>query len=114
MQRVREYVGQGDRPADTTVFLVDRLWPRGIAKAELRATWARDVAPSTELRRWFGHDPGRWHEFAQRYRAELAGNPAVQPLLDAARSGPVLLLFDARDTERNQAVVLAGWLRENA
>jgi uncharacterized protein YeaO (DUF488 family) len=97
-----------------TVFLVDRIWPRGIRKTELRLDgWPREVAPSTELRQWFGHRPERFAEFAARYREELNGHPdALRPLLDAARAGPVTLLYAAKDTEHNQAVVLRDYLRE--
>lgn len=93
-------------------FLVDRMWPRGVTKETLRlAAWLREVAPSTELRRWFGHEPERWQEFQQRYRAELDANPqAWQPIVDAAERGPVTLLFGARDREHNQAVVLRDYL----
>lgn len=95
-------------------FLVDRMWPRGVTKDTLRLeAWLRDVAPSTALRRWFGHDPERWEEFQQRYHAELDANPqAWQPLVDAAKRGPVTLLFGARDREHNQAVVLREYLLE--
>jgi uncharacterized protein YeaO (DUF488 family) len=112
IQRVREYVATGGGQA-AAVFLVDRVWPRGIAKADLQAdAWVKDVAPSTELRKWFGHDPDRWGEFRRRYLAELKDNrDAAEPLIEAASKGPVLLLFDAKDTEHNQAVVLAEWLR---
>lgn len=93
-------------------FLVDRMWPRGVSKASLNIeAWLRDVAPSAELRRWFGHDPARWEEFQARYRAELDANPAAwQPLLEAAERGPITLLFGARDREHNQAVVLQAYL----
>jgi len=99
-------------PAGRTRFLVDRMWPRGVGKASLGIeAWLRDVAPSTELRRWFGHDPARWEAFQARYRAELDANPASwQPLLEAAERGPVTLLFGARDREHNQAVVLQAYL----
>ena len=112
IQRVREYVANGSGQA-AAVFLVDRVWPRGIAKADLQAdAWVKDVAPSTELRKWFGHDPDRWGEFRRRYLAELKDNrDAATPLIEAAAQGTVLLLFDAKDTEHNQAVVLAEWLR---
>ena len=112
IQRVREYVANGPGQA-APVFLVDRVWPRGIAKADLQAdAWVKDVAPSTELRKWFGHDPDRWGEFRRRYLAELKDNrDAAKPLVEAASEGTVLLLFDAKDTEHNQAVVLAEWLR---
>ncbi|HJW83386.1 MAG TPA: DUF488 domain-containing protein [Anaerolineae bacterium] len=93
-------------------FLVERLWPRGIRKDALQLDgWLKDVAPSDELRRWFGHDPDRWVEFQRRYRKELDARPdACRPLLDAARRGSVTLLYSARDTERNNAVVLQRYL----
>jgi uncharacterized protein YeaO (DUF488 family) len=93
-------------------FLVDRLWPRGLAKDDLElAGWPKDVAPSTELRRWFGHDPQRWEQFRRRYLAELEARPEVwRPLVDAARSGDVTLLYAARDAEHNNAVVLRDFL----
>lgn len=101
-------------PDDGRRILVDRLWPRGVSKerAHLDA-WLRDVAPSTELRKWFAHDPARWEEFVQRYQAELEANPgAVQALVEAAGSGPVTLLYAARDEQHNEAVVLQQLLRE--
>ena len=93
-------------------FLVERLWPRGVRREDLELDdWLRQVAPSTELRRWFGHDPERWEEFRRRYAAELDASPdAWQPLLDAARTGPVVLLFSARDEEHNNAVALRDYL----
>jgi uncharacterized protein YeaO (DUF488 family) len=112
IQRVREYVDQPDASDGTTVLLVDRVWPRGIAKAKLDVPWHKDVAPSTGLRKWFGHEPERFAEFRRRYRAELDENPATEALLTAAGDGSVLLLYDAKDTEHNQAVVLADWLRD--
>ncbi len=97
-------------------LLVDRVWPRGIAKAELRLDeWIRDVAPSTDLRTWFGHDPEKWQEFQERYRAELDANPeAVDRCLGWSREGPVTLLFAAKDRDHNQAVVLRRYLIELA
>lgn len=96
--------------ADGERFLVDRLWPRGVSKAKAKLTdWLKDLAPSTELRRWFGHEPARWTEFQQRYTAELDRPEAqalVQTLADKARQGPVTLVYAARDTEHNEAVVL--------
>ncbi|WP_420162054.1 DUF488 domain-containing protein [Nocardiopsis sp. CNT-189] len=108
--RVRDALA--DPPERGAVFLVDRLWPRGVRKDALRLDgWLRDAAPSTGLRRWFGHDPERWAEFAERYRRELEARPeALRPVLDAMAEGPVVLLYAARDTERNQAVVLRGVL----
>jgi uncharacterized protein YeaO (DUF488 family) len=97
-----------DLPTTGTLYLVERLWPRGIRREDLALDgWLRDVAPSTELRRWFGHDEARWPEFRRRYLAELAAAPdAVRPLLDSARGGDVTLLYAARDAEHNNAVVL--------
>jgi uncharacterized protein YeaO (DUF488 family) len=91
---------------------VDRLWPRGVSKEKAALDlWLKDVAPSTELRKWFGHDPARWDEFVRRYTAELEHNTdAVQTLKDAARKGPVTLLYAARDEARNEAVVLKDFL----
>jgi uncharacterized protein YeaO (DUF488 family) len=99
-------------PEDGTRFLVDRLWPRGLSKESLRIEgWPRDVAPSAELRRWFGHDPARWTEFRQRYFAELDAKPtAWQPLLQAAARGTVTLVYGARDREHNDAVALQEYL----
>jgi uncharacterized protein YeaO (DUF488 family) len=93
---------------DGTRILVDRLWPRGIRKADAAIDhWARTVAPSTALRTWFGHDPGRWHEFRRRYAAELHGHPGELAELRAlARQGPITLVFAAHDEAHNDAVVL--------
>lgn len=81
-------------------ILVERLWPRGVKKDALAAdAWLKDVAPSTELRKWFGHRVERWQEFRDRYQAELDANPgAFAPILDAAQTGTVTLLFSAHDT----------------
>jgi uncharacterized protein YeaO (DUF488 family) len=94
-------------------FLVDRVWPRGISKEQLHLDgWLRDAAPSTELRRWFGHDPQRWAEFHRRYTAELEAAPGSwRPLLEAVEAADVVLLFGAKDTEHNNAVVLRDHLR---
>jgi uncharacterized protein YeaO (DUF488 family) len=88
--------------------LVDRLWPRGLTKEKAAVDlWLKDIAPSTELRKWFGHDPARWIEFQKRYRDELKENTASVSLLKReAASGPVTLLFGAKDEEHNEAVVL--------
>ncbi len=93
---------------DGSRILVDRVWPRGMRKADLRLDWwAREVAPSTQLRKWFGHDPERWAEFRRCYRDELAQVPeTLSKLLDYCRQGPVTLVFTARDREHNQAVAL--------
>jgi uncharacterized protein YeaO (DUF488 family) len=98
-------------PADGYRVLVDRVWPRGRTRDELRLDlWARDLGPSTELRKWFGHRVERWPEFRARYHQELAAaDPAaaLDALAERARSGPVTLVFGARDTEHNQARVIA-------
>ncbi|MDE2513276.1 MAG: DUF488 family protein [Alphaproteobacteria bacterium] len=101
-------------PRDGTRILVDRLWPRGIRKAKARIDlWLKDVAPSTVLRQWFGHDPARWSEFRRRYRAELRRQPdALAQLRALARRGRVTLVFGARDERRNQAVVLKDLLAD--
>lgn len=92
--------------------LVDRIWPRGITKQELQADlWLRDAAPTDGLRKWFGHDPARWEEFKIRYCAELDAKPEItRQLLELAREKGLVLLFSARDTQCNQAVVLKEYL----
>jgi uncharacterized protein YeaO (DUF488 family) len=91
--------------------LVDRLWPRGRSKEVLHLdSWARDLGPSTELRKWFGHDPARWEEFRKRYRADLDEPTCAQALDDLAEraaKGPLTLVFGARDIEHNEAQVIA-------
>jgi uncharacterized protein YeaO (DUF488 family) len=96
------------KPSDGFRVLVDRLWPRGVAKKRAALDlWMKEIAPSTELRRWFGHDPKRWPEFQARYRAELDDHAAeLAQLRSHARKGTVTLLFGARDVEHNEAVVL--------
>lgn len=103
--------------ADGARILIDRLWPRGQSKEKLQlTTWVKDVAPSTELRKWFGHDPDKWEEFRKRYRAELDANPdavaELQGLLQEHRTAT--LLFMARDAEHCNATVLAEYLRGHA
>lgn len=97
---------------DGTRVLVDRLWPRGVSKVRAALDlWSKDVAPSTELRKWFGHDPARWQEFRTKYRDELKHNAAAVGTLHAlAQTGPVTLLFGARDEVHNEAVVLREFL----
>ncbi|MFI0844650.1 DUF488 domain-containing protein [Mesorhizobium sp. IMUNJ 23232] len=95
-------------------ILVDRLWPRGLAKADAAIDlWLKEVAPSAELRRWFGHDPEKWQEFRRRYRDELDGNTEAVEELRQAISGKekVTLLYAARDDEHNNAVALRDYLR---
>lgn len=91
--------------------LVDRIWPRGVSKDEAHIDlWLKEVAPSTALRKWFGHQPERWSEFVKRYRAELKANPAVEELLKIMAEGPVTLVYGAKDKAHNQAVALAEYL----
>lgn len=91
-------------------ILVDRLWPRGLSKEKAHiALWMKDIAPGDELRRWFAHDPEKFAEFRRRYEAELAASPArekLDELRSLAQAGPVTLVFAAKDTEHNNAVVL--------
>ena len=106
-----------EKPArdDGYRVLVDRLWPRGISKRKAGIDlWLQDVAPSRELRQWFGHDPERWSEFRKRYRQELRegeGAAALRQLRAQARKGPVTLVYGARDEEHNNAVVLGQLLK---
>jgi uncharacterized protein YeaO (DUF488 family) len=101
-------------PGDGTRVLVDRLWPRGMSKERLALDfWLKDLAPSDALRRWYGHNPGRWPLFADRYRSELAQQGNFLHLLEELRRrGPLTLLYAARDTARNHAVVLRAVLEE--
>jgi uncharacterized protein YeaO (DUF488 family) len=93
--------------------LVDRLWPRGVRKADLRLDdWWKGLAPSSELRKWFGHRPDRFEEFARRYRAELRKNPAVAATAASLKSGKVTLIYGAKDPQINHAIVLAEALRD--
>lgn len=100
------------RKDDGKKFLVERLWPRGVKKTALAdALWLKDVAPSTELRKWFGHDPKKWAEFRRRYQAELERHEeALESILQATRHGTVTLLYSSHDTEHNNAVVLRDYL----
>lgn len=99
-----------DEPAkaDGTRVLVDRIWPRGVRKDEAAIDeWLKEIAPSTELRKWFGHSPERWEEFRRRYEAELSENEdAVERLLDLCRKGDVTLVYAARDDEHSNARVI--------
>jgi uncharacterized protein YeaO (DUF488 family) len=98
-------------PSDGMRVLVDRLWPRGLRKADAKVDlWMKDVAPSTDLRRWFGHEPERFAEFKRRYRKELSRD-AFGELRKLGRGRTVTLLYGARDPEMNQAAVLLSLLR---
>lgn len=98
--------------SDGRRILVERLWPRGMKKESLKAdAWLKEVAPSTQLRKWFDHRAERWDRFAHRYRDELDGNPgAWEPILEAARTGKVTLLYSAHDELHNSALVLRDYL----
>lgn len=111
--RIRRVYDDRPRPDEIRV-LVDRIWPRGVAKSKLKPDrWARELAPSPELRRWFGHDPERWPEFRRRYKFELAEHaPELLELARLARQGRLVLLYSARDEKRNQAAVLQEVLEE--
>lgn len=99
-------------PDDGIRILVERLWPRGVRKDSLKLdTWAKDVAPSEGLRRWFGHEPKKWDGFRKRYFAELDANPqSWEPIAKEARRGYVTLIYSSHDTEHNNAVALKDYL----
>ncbi|MBI4791676.1 MAG: DUF488 domain-containing protein [Deltaproteobacteria bacterium] len=109
--RTKRVYEQADA-ADGFRVLVDRVWPRGMTKEQVRADlWLKSIAPSTALRQWFGHDRSKWEEFRRRFWVELDAQPeAVAQLLEAAAKGRLTLLFSARDGECNQAVVLRDYL----
>lgn len=105
------------KPADLNGYrvLVDRLWPRGISKVNAQlATWEKEIGPSTDLRKWFNHDPEKFPEFQQRYLAELQANPALSDFLDLLAGQlpdqDIILLYGAKDETHNQAVVLKDFL----
>lgn len=100
-------------PADGTRVLVERLWPRGASKENAAIDlWLKEVAPSTELRQWFAHDPAKWKEFKARYKVELRESPeAVRLLLQKSREGTITLVYAARDQEHNGALVLKDYLQ---
>jgi uncharacterized protein YeaO (DUF488 family) len=110
LKRAYEAPGRGDGPR----VLVDRVWPRGVSRDQLRiVAWLKDLGPSTALRTWFGHDPAKWNAFRERYRAELARKRSLlDELAGYARGGKVTLVFGARDPAHNQAVVLKEVLEE--
>jgi uncharacterized protein YeaO (DUF488 family) len=116
--RIRRVYDNDDRCGEDYRVLVDRRWPRGITKADAALDqWLKDVAPSTELRRWYGHDVGRFRDFAHRYRAELRRPPesvAVDLLVEIARTKPVTLLTATRDVEHSGARVLEAHLTSAA
>ena len=110
IQLKRVYEEPGD--TDGKRILIDRLWPRGVTKAKAQIDiWLKGIAPSTELRTWFGHDPSKWDDFKQRYKNELKNNSeTVAKLLEQMAQGKVTLVYSAKDKEHNDAVVLAEYL----
>ena len=93
--------------SDGSRVLIDRLWPRGVTKTEAHIDlWVKDLAPSTELRKWFGHDPEKWTEFQQRYRAELKGKEGLPDIRALSRKGTVTLVYGAKDEQHTHALVL--------
>ena len=109
IKRVYEDPGR----ADGTRILVDRLWPRGLSKEKARVDlWLKDIAPSTELRKWFSHDASKWTEFQARYRKELKSEADLLDVLkEKAAKGPITLLYGAKDEVHNEAVVLRSLLQ---
>ncbi len=104
-----------EKPAkdDGTRILVDRLWPRGLTKEKAGIDlWLKEIAPTTELRKWFGHDPGKWKEFKKRYHRELRMNKEQVLLLnEQGKKGIITLVYGAKDEEHNEALVLKAWLK---
>lgn len=101
-------------PQDGFRVLVDRLWPRGLSKEKAQIDlWLKEIAPSTDLRKWFAHDPAKWAEFKRRYRAELKQHTEqIHLLRNQAKKGPVTLVFGAQDEKHNNAVVLLELLKQ--
>lgn len=101
------------QPDDGTRVLVERLWPRGLARPKARIDlWLQEIAPSTALRKWFAHDPARWEAFQHRYEEELARREdLVAQLLELASRGPLTLVYAARDVHHNSALVLQRYLK---
>jgi len=109
VKRIYDAPGSGDGYR----VLIDHVWPRGVSRERAQLDeWARELAPSDDLRRWFAHDPGRFEEFRARYRAELADRPELLELARRASEGPVTILYAARDQQHNNGVVLAEVLRD--
>ena len=106
-------VYQEPEPADGFRILVDRLWPRGLSKERAKIDlWLKEVAPSTELRKWFNHDPAKWAEFQKRYKQELKSkSDQLDVIKEKIHQGPVTLLYGAKDEAHNEAVVLLAMLR---
>ncbi len=113
MIRVKR-VYEAAEPGDGLRILVERLWPRGMKKENAKLDdWLKEVAPSTDLRKWFSHDPAKWPEFQRRYRVELDSHPeAWGPLLATAKKSDVTLLFSSHDAEHNNVVALKRYLED--
>ncbi|HET9180122.1 MAG TPA: DUF488 domain-containing protein, partial [Terriglobia bacterium] len=109
-------VYEGRSSSDGKRLLIERLWPRGIKKADLKIDdWIKDAGPSSELRKWFNHDPAKWDGFRQRYFRELDKKPSVwKPILMASEEGTVTLIYSSHDTQHNNAVALAEYLKKKA
>lgn len=105
-------VYENSEPSEGKRILIDRLWPRGLTKEKAKVElWIKDIAPSTELRKWFNHEPAKWPEFQKRYRRELDDNQeAVSKLRKEAKEGSVTLVYGAKDQLHNDAVVLKAYL----
>lgn len=105
--QIKRVYEQPDK-SDGTRILVDRLWPRGLTKEKAQVDlWLKEIAPSAELRKWFGHDPDKWTEFKTRYKAEIDGNPKLVALLkEKIADGKVTLVYGAKDEQHNQAKAL--------
>lgn len=110
MKRVYEL----PQASDGKRVLIDRLWPRGLTKEKAKVDlWLKDIAPTTELRKWFGHDPAKWNEFKKRYYEELKeNNEVVAKLLELLKNGKVTIVYGAKDEEHNDAVVLKEYLEK--
>ena len=105
---------QAAEPSDGKRLLVDRLWPRGISKEDAKLhLWLKELAPSTELRQWFAHDPAKWPEFQQRYQAEFINKPELDQLVDLAKKGDICLVYAAKDERHNGAQVLKAYIEKH-
>lgn len=101
------------KKSDGKRILIDRLWPRGLTKEEASIdTWIKDVAPSTALRKWFGHDPAKWEQFQRKYKQELAQSDALGALRELLATGKATLVYAAKDEKHNDAVVLKSLLQQ--
>lgn len=109
--RIKRVYEQPDK-SDGKRILIDRLWPRGLNKDKAKVDlWIKDISPSTELRKWFSHDPDKWPEFNKRYQKELDANePAVSKIKDELNQGPAMLVYSAKDEQHNDAVALQSYL----